>query len=151
MYRCAGTVVAAEAEVVGGPGLLAVLAVLAVLRVLRVHDGSLAASGVFETGCATGIPKGDVMGCFGIAPMSPVADCLGLEFRQQHVRHTCNIEHPLLARAFIYFATDAGPISKYGRNQAPRTAPLIGRNDWVGASGKGGEGSEWVEFQRQVV
>lgn len=41
-YRCAGTVMAAEAEVVNGhlPALLAVLAVLRRGGVLRVHDGS---------------------------------------------------------------------------------------------------------------
>jgi hypothetical protein len=50
----------------------------------------------------------------------------------------------MLARAFVYFG-DWRRVPVYGRNQPSLDDPLIGRNDWVGASGKG---SEWVEFKR---
>lgn len=154
-YRCAGTVMAAEAEVVNGhlPALLAMLAVLRRGGVLRVHDGSRLSLGVSREECCKAFSNAQLgrdCNCkaMTIAPelIRCRPDCLSFSASLVHFGFgNCALGSPsaMSAHGFVYFATGAAPV--YGRNQPPGTGPLIGRNDWVGASGKG---SEWVEFKR---
>jgi hypothetical protein len=67
---------------------------------------------------------------------------------QDGFSETCTLDslNAMLACAFVYFG-DWRRVPVYGRNQPSLDDPLIGRSDWVGASGKG---SEWVEFKKVV-